>query len=403
MAGLAAAVAMAARGHAVSLFDAAAQAGGRCRSYVDPQLGMLIDNGNHLVVSGNGGVAGYLAAIGASDRLTGPDDAVFHFADARSGEKWTIRPNAGRLPWWVAVPGRRVPGTRARDYLALGRLMRPQPGRTLDAVLPERGALWQRLLEAFFVSALNTATAEASADLAGAVVRETLAAGGTAYRPRIAHPSLAAAFVDPALAMLARRGAEVALGQRLRRIAFDGARAAALEFGDRTIALGEDDRVIVAVPPWVATGLLPDVTAPDRFHAIVNGHFRVAPPPGTPMMTGVIGGTVEWIFAFEDRISVTISAADRLAGDDRLGLAQRLWADVARVMGMPPALPPWQIVKEQRATFAATPAQDARRPGAITRWDNVWLAGDWTATGLPATIEGAIRSGNRAAALAGEW
>ena len=63
------------------------------------------------------------------------------------------------------------------------------------------------------------------------------------------------------------------------------------------------------------------------------------------------------------------------------------------------ALPPWRIVKERRATFAATPAQIARRPGATTRWQNLLLAGDWTETGLPATIEGAIDSGLRAADL----
>ena len=59
-----------------------------------------------------------------------------------------------------------------------------------------------------------------------------------------------------------------------------------------------------------------------------------------------------------------------------------------------------RIVKEKRATFAATPAQDALRPQAQTRWRNLHLAGDWTQTGLPATIEGAIRSGERAAELA---
>ena len=63
-------------------------------------------------------------------------------------------------------------------------------------------------------------------------------------------------------------------------------------------------------------------------------------------------------------------------------------------------MPPWQIVKEKRATFAATPAQDAKRPAAKTRWRNLLLAGDWTQTGLPATIEGAVRSGETAAALA---
>ena len=81
-------------------------------------------------------------------------------------------------------------------------------------------------------------------------------------------------------------------------------------------------------------------------------------------------------------------------------LARLIWADVTRALGFSADMPAWQIVKEKRATFAATPAQDARRPGAPTRWRNLFLAGDWTQTGLPATIEGALRSGETAAALA---
>ena len=83
----------------------------------------------------------------------------------------------------------------------------------------------------------------------------------------------------------------------------------------------------------------------------------------------------------------------------RVQLAAQIWLEVAAVAGIAAPLPPWQIVRERRATFAALPGEDAKRPGARTRWNNLLLAGDWTATGLPATIEGSIRSGNRAAEL----
>jgi hypothetical protein len=146
--------------------------------------------------------------------------------------------------------------------------------------------------------------------------------------------------------------------------------------------------------------LLPDVPTPTEFRSIVNAHFAVSPPTGTPLMIGIVGGTAEWVFAFPDRISVTISGADAIVDRDRKELAETLWRDVAAAHGLRQELPPWQIVKERRATFAATPEQAKLRPNAKTRWSNLFLAGDWTDTGLPATIEGAVGSGNRAAELA---
>ena len=400
LAGLSAAVALAKAGAEVELSEAAAQAGGRCRSYFDPQLGSVIDNGNHLVMSGNQAVHDYLAIVGALDRLAGPDEAAFDFIDLADRARWRVRPNAGPFPWWVLAKDRRVPGTRAADYLALAGLLRPKAQARVDQAIRCEGPVWRRLMEPFLLAALNLKPEGGSAALAAAVVRETLARGGRAYRPRIAEPTLAAAFVDPALAYLGGHGASVKLGRRLRSVAFDGDRAAQLVFADGAATVARDAAVVLAVPPWVAAELVPDLVAPDAFCAIVNGHFRIAPPAGAPAIIGVVGGTVEWIFTFEDRVSVTVSGADAIVDLDRETLARRLWAEVADVLGLPGELPPWQIVKEKRATFAATVEQDLKRPPAATRWRNLFLAGDWTQTGLPATIEGALRSGFKAAALA---
>ena len=400
MAGLSTAVELARGGVAAELIDGAAQAGGRCRSYHDPQLDRTIDNGNHLVLSGNRAVAEYLATIGASDRLSGPLHADFAFVDRATGARWSVRANDGPIPWWIFRDGRRVPGTRMWDYLRLAGLLSGKPGQTVAQRIAPRGAVWDKLLDPVLLAALNTAAADGSAVLAAAVIRESLGRGGRASRPRIAEPTLAAAFVDPAIDWLAGQGSALTLGRRLRALRFDGDRVVALDFGagEESVAAGE--AIILAVPPWVATALVPGLDAPDEFRAIVNAHFAFAPPAGTAPMIGVLGGAAEWIFAFPDRLSVTVSAADHIVDVDRTELAERFWADIAAIHHLPKTLPPWQIVKEKRATFAATPAQDAKRPPATTRWRNLFLAGDWTQTGLPATIEGAIRSGERAARLA---
>jgi squalene-associated FAD-dependent desaturase len=400
LAGLSAATSLASRGISVTLFEASPQAGGRCRSYFDPAFAGVIDNGNHFILTGNQAAFCYLRRIGAADTMQGSAVPEKDFFDIRTGAHWTIRPNPGPFPTWLFDAGRRVPGTTPADYLELTKLLWARPGQRIGEVLSCKGALWERLLQPFFLGALNTRPEEASAMLAGALVRKTFLKGGDTYRTRIAHPTLAAAFVDPALAHLRSHGAEVRLGGRLRAISFDGDKAVALELADATIALAPGDMVVLAVPPWVAKDLVPGQDGPDDFRAIVNAHFKYPPPAGASPMLGVIGGTAEWIFTFPDRISVTVSGADAIVDRDRMDLAQGLWAEVCTALGISAPMPTWQIVKEKRATFAATPAQDAKRPGAATRWNNLLLAGDWIQTGLPGTIEGAIQSGESAAALA---
>jgi len=401
LSGLAAAVAAAKNGAEVAVYEAAGHAGGRCRSYYDATLDAVIDNGNHLVLSGNPAVQSFLATIGAGNVLAGPNTAEFSFVDLVSGERWTIHPDNGPLPLWIFDAARRVPGTTALDYAKFGALLAAGPGATVADWVSCSGPLWEKMMRPVLLAVLNTDPAEGSAKLTAAVLKETLAKGGRAYRPRIAHPNLGLAFIEPALRFLTANRALVHFGQRLRRIVFDGNRVLALEFPESIVPVDEDTKVVLAVPPWVAEGLVPELTVPNEFRAIVNAHFKAVAPAGTPKMLGVIGGTAEWIFTFADRVSVTVSAAEKLVDRDREELACTLWGDVAKALNLPPILPVWQVVKEKRATFAATPQQDALRPKARTAWRNLVLAGDWTQTGLPATIEGALRSGFKAAALSG--
>ncbi len=148
----------------------------------------------------------YLRDIGAEGRVTGPERPEFHFFDFQLGDRWTLLgPTTVRFPGGFFHADRRVPGTRLRDYLALLVLMRRHPGRRIDEVIRRDTVLWEKFLRPVLLSALNTAPEAASADLAGAIVRETFAKGGRHMRPLISSPNLAAAFIDPAIDRLRRR------------------------------------------------------------------------------------------------------------------------------------------------------------------------------------------------------
>ncbi len=396
--GLSAAVRLANANYQVHVHEATQQAGGRCRSYFDGATNLTIDNGNHLLLSANHHALAYARSIGSEAGLVGPKRAEFPFVDLTTGQRWQLDLGDGRLPLWVFDPDRRVPDTSLRDYLALAPLIWAKESKRIDDVIRCDGTLYQRLVQPLLLAALNLDPPDGSAGLAGAIVRESLLAGGKACRPLIARDGLSAVLIEPAIKHLQGKGGSVRLGHELRELVMSGDRVTALKFGgEDSIALTPEDSIVLAVPARPAASLVPGLKTPTKFRAIVNAHFRVTPPRNAPPILGVVGGLVEWLFAFPQRLSVTISNGDRLVDQPREELALAIWQDICKAAGIAGELPPWQIVRERRATFEATPEQNDLRPGPATAWKNLFLAGDWTATGLPATIEGSVRSGDRAA------
>jgi squalene-associated FAD-dependent desaturase len=407
LSGLAAAVRLAEAGERVTVYESAGRAGGRCRTFHDKSLDREIDNGNHMIMSGNHSALDFLKRIGSHDALTGPADAAYPFVDVKTGQRWRVRINNGLFPVWVFNKKTRVPDTGVLDYVKAAKIALARDDQTVADVVDARDILFSRFWEPLTLAVLNTTPQIGQAKLLWSVIRETFALGGAASQPLAAKKGLGPAFIDPAVDFLATRGAEVRLNARLRAAWFDGDRIAKLNFVEDDIDIGADDAVIFALPPSRLKQIIPEFDPPEDNASILNVHYRL--PQAAPLdalgdapFIGMLSSDAHWAFVRGDVVSLTVSASHAIGMDDvpNREAADSMWRETQIALGLGDMeYDAVRVIRERRATPDQSPAGVAKRLKPQTRWKNLILAGDHTDTGVPATIEGSIRSGDRAAGL----
>lgn len=401
LAGMAAAIALGGSGREVVIYERQREAGGRVRTLVDSEFGVPIDNGIHLAFSGQRALSWYLRATAAEDRLTGPAEARFEFFDTSDNSRWQLRPNRGRLPWWILARARRAPGTGLADVLGLIRLAMASSGATVASCLGERRVSVRRLWEPFTVAALNTPLHSASARELWRTWRQNILwRGEERLRVRFARHNLGDSLVEPALRRLLHNGVTLQLGTGVEGLERSNGRIDLLNVAGQAIALAPDDVVIAAVPPARLAPLLPELPLPRRESAIVTAHFRLPPPydrvgvEAAPQLICLLDSRSEWLLRRGGVASLTVGAADDLIDRPDEQLCQHFWLHIRGALGLPPLpMPTSRLIKERAGTFAHTPEQCENRRSLVSPYRNLHLAGDWTATGTPATMDGAIRSG----------
>ena len=407
LSGLAAAVRLTEAGVPVTLYESAGQAGGRCRSFFDKHLERHIDNGNHLIMSGNHAALSYLDRIGSPKPLIWPEGAVYPFVDVRTKRRWEVHINNGVFPSWIFNEKMRAPNTGLMDYAKAAAIALAGPDKTVADIVDEKSPLYENFWEPLTLAVLNTTPARGSAKLLWSVIRETFLLGGTASTPLVAREGLGPAFIDPAVQFIEKAGGVVRLNARLKGAWMEGGVVESLNFADETITLEEGDSVIFAIPPTRLRQIMPDVDPPADDASILNVHFRLAEPYRNRRATdsafvALIGSLAQWVFIREDVVSVTTSAADALGADDVPNdkVVAQIWDEIRIALGLEEeSYERVRVIREKRATPDQSPAGVRKRLKPETQYRNLFLAGDHTDTGVPATIEGSIRSGDRAARL----
>ena len=431
-AGLSAAVRLAARGARVLVLEAKARLGGRATAFLDRDSGEVIDNGQHVLLGCYRDTFAFLGEIGAADRVQLQQQLAVTMIDDRGRKSRLACPAlpsplhllAGVLDWealsWrdrVNVLAMAGPIRLARRALAPGStLQAASPGETVESFLMRHGQsprirelLWNPLA----LAALNQRPELAAAPAFARVLGEMF--GSDARAAAIALPSrpLHEMYAEPARAFLEARRSGVRTGSAAKvKVAGDG--VVGVEAGGETWTT---DRVISAVP-WFALPELFDAVPP----ALANTVDRARTMASSPIVTvnlwldrrvidelfvGLPGRAMQWVF---DKgailgngvahLSLVSSGASSMVGRTNEDLVDLAMAELSAAIPAARAarLARASVIREPNATFSLAPGQPAR-PRAETAVRGFYLAGDWIDTGLPATIESAVRSGHRAADL----
>jgi squalene-associated FAD-dependent desaturase len=410
---MAAAVTLAERGARVVVFEASRQLGGRARRVTID--GVALDNGQHILIGAYAETLRLMRAVGAD-----PDADLLRLPlELRTVTGFRLKAVPLPAPLHLAVGLLVARGLAFSDRLRaarfIGRMRRAgfklPTDDSVAALLAAHGqtaALRELLWEPLCVSALNTPADHASAQVFANVLRDTLGGAPSAADLLLPRNDLGALFPEPAGRFVAAHGGEVRLGAPVR----------ALDAGAEGVALDADaepfDRAIVACGPQHAAALLStdarlaalasQIDALE-YEPIYTVYLQYAEGVTLPFpMLGFTGGLLQWAF---DRgalagqrglIASVLSASGRHEALTHPDLATAIHGELAA--GLPGlAAPRWtRVIAEKRATFSCRPG--LARPPNRTPVNRVVLAGDYTASDYPATLEAAVRSGVAAARLA---
>jgi len=438
-AGVAAACRLAGEGHRPLLLERAPRLGGRAASYADNEMGETVDYGHHVLMACCTATRGFLARISARDAVRFQPE--LRIPILCEGQTSLLQSSLLPGPLHLALSLLRYRPLTMRDHLGVMRagvalLLRPGNGNeTFRAWLDRQGqseASIERLWNPISIATLNAPVERVGVSAARQVFREGFLAPGGANIGLFAHP-LSGVF-DRARTYLEQHEAEVRAGSGVSRILVEAHAVSGVELTDGEVM--KCDAVVAAVPPDALQRILGDgdelagilePAARLEWSPIVDVHFWFDRPVMEEAFAMAIDSPIQAIFNLSANPPVdtaeesgTSSSPQLLrpkgraaahivlsqsAADDWMTHSSEEIADL--VLDALRALLPAtreaaclhrRVIKHPRATFVPTPGSDALRPGARTPINGLFLAGDWTATGWPSTIEGAIRSGIIAAA-----
>ena len=405
-AGLAAANELILRGHDVTLIESRALLGGRAHSFVDPKSGLVLDNGQHVLMGCYHETLGLLRRLGVIDRLYSPPRMAVPFVSEKGRSVLAATaPEPFHLLSALLSYGEL---SFADKFAAIKLAVRVRLGQ--EALAHESVEAWMRrwgqtpniiraLWEPLCIAALNEPVATASAQLFATVIRRSFLAGAADASILLSRVGLSELFAPEAIQLLEMCRGTVRLQVPVTGLRFEGTSLREIKLGNGTSLQPE---AVVSALPWnVVRGLLPAESKLSRACAqihdapIVSLHLWLERPILHEPFVGLLDSPVHWVFSRDHIqgpnsagqeghvITAVVSGARDLVDKTGPELEDLAMKELARFLpeSVGVRVLHRMVYKARSATFAATPETEPLRPDATTEWSNFWLAGDWTNTG----------------------
>lgn len=413
LAGLTSAVYLSGAGVNVKLFEASPKLGGRTYSFLDENSGNIIDNGQHIMMGCYYNTLELLRIIGSIDNLHLQKNLDIKFVDKEKGII-SLKAYSGVYPFnlligllkFTAIPlTDRIKIIKTVSKLFLIDPVKFENYSVLEWLNLEKQSVTSMrcFWEILVVGALNSKLEKASAKLFIDILKQIFLGGNKAAGIIIPNAGLSEVFSEKAQQYIRENKGEIYLSKPVKSIRVEDKKVTEIIFENGSES--DFDFVISSVPHHSLSKIInPDLEAVKNFNPeyspILSAHLWVKNNPLKEMFYGFFNSPVQWIFNHKDYITIVISSADELINLDKDVITELIICELEK--NFPEfnksLITDSKIIKEKRATFIPNIQTLYTRPDVKTEISNLFLAGDWTNTGLPATIEGAVKSGK----IAGE-
>jgi squalene-associated FAD-dependent desaturase len=412
LAGMTAASILSSKNLSVTLIESSPKLGGRTYSFKDTETGTEIDNGQHIMMGCYKETLSFLKLIGAENNFDYQKNLFLKFID-RNKNQFQLNAATAFYPFNLLIAIVNYDALNFSDKISFIKILLKLPLLSKNSLREITVKEWlenenqnSKIINSFWeilcVGALNTNLNKASALVFYDVLIQIFFKGNFASTIILPKYGLSESIINPASSFIEKNSGTILLSESIKEIVVKNQKVVSVK-SDKNI-YDDFDYVISAVPLYALAKIISikklDIDLELEYSTILNIHIWLRENKLQEKFYGLLNSPLHWIFAKENHINIVISDANYLVDKTKVEILKFVIEELVQYTNIKDEdIQQYKIIKEKRATFIPKVSTLEKRPNSKTLIKNLFLAGDWTNTGLPSTIESAVKSGRQSAEL----